>query len=179
MASYELVAFNRKVQSISLVSAIDQQAPFLLNVGFWLTDPLQSVTWPTAVQSHPRQDFLWENTCFEIFVGVVGEDHYREINLSPSGAWQVYQFEEYRYPEQIPPLMSHDIDLIQLKKTHYGLNATVDLGGFMQQQQLKWSDVFIGLSAVLKTADQTHYFAMQHSSPCADFHNKRDWLQQY
>ncbi len=78
-------------QAISLVGAIEQQSPFSLNVGYWLRDPNQWIQWPELVASHPRQDFLWEQTCFEIFIGVQGEDFYREINLSPSQAWQAYQ----------------------------------------------------------------------------------------
>jgi hypothetical protein len=48
----------------------------------------------------------------------------------------------------------------------------------MQKHKLKWSDLYLGLSAVLNTT-RYHYFAMQHSSPQADFHNKRDWLHQF
>ena len=108
--------------------------------------------------------------------GVRDEDFYREINLSPSQAWQAYQFEEYRYPEDMPPQPAYDIDLVQLKRTHYGMNVSLDLTDFMNQHKLKWSDLFIGLSAVLKTSQGEHYYAMQHSSSQADFHNKRDWL---
>ena len=68
---------------------------------------------------------FWEQTCFEIFIGVQGEDYYREINLSPSQAWQAYQFEEYRYPEDMPPPAAYDIELNQLKRTHYGLNVSL------------------------------------------------------
>ena len=46
----------------------------------------------------------------------------------------------------------------------------------MQQNKLKWSDLYLGLTAVFNTTQGMHYFAMQHSSPQADFHNKRDWL---
>ena len=176
MASYELSAFDRRFQSISLVAAIEQQSPYSLNVGYWLRDPNQFIQWPELVQDYPRQDFLWEHTCFEIFIGVQGEDFYREINLSPSQAWQVYQFEEYRYPEDMPPPAAYDIELNQLKRTHYGLNVSLDLTEFMVEHKLKWADLFIGLTAVLKTSQGDQYFAMQHSSPEADFHNKRDWL---
>ncbi|KGT48470.1 MULTISPECIES: DOMON-like domain-containing protein [Acinetobacter] len=176
MASYELNAFDRRFQAISLVGAIEQQSPFILNVGYWLRDPNQYVLWPDLVAAHPRQDYLWEQTCFEIFIGVRDEDFYREINLSPSQAWQAYQFEEYRYPEDMPPQPAYDIDLVQLKRTHYGMNVSLDLTDFMNQHKLKWSDLFIGLSAVLKTSQGEHYYAMQHSSSQADFHNKRDWL---
>lgn len=93
---------------------------------------------------------MWEQTCFEIFIGVQGEDYYREINLSPSQAWQAYQFEEYRYPEDMPPPAAYDIELNQLKRTHYGLNVSLDLTEFMVEHKLKWADLFIGLTAVLK-----------------------------
>lgn len=131
MASYELSAFDRQFQAISLVGAIEQQSPFSLNVGYWLRDPNQWVEWPALVTSHPRQDFR-EQTCFEIFIGVQGEDFYREINLPFPQAWQgvVYLFEEYRYPEQIPTA-AYDIELNQLKRMHYGLNVSLDLTEFM------------------------------------------------
>ena len=179
MASYELNAFDRRFQSISLVAAIEQITPYSLNVGFWLRDPNQFMIYPEMLSSNPRMDFLWEKTCFEIFVGVKGEDYYREINLSPSEAWQVYQFEEYRYPENTPPIAAYDIELNQLNRTHYGLNVTVDLTEFILANKLKWSDLYIGLTAVLDTTQGQHFFAMQHSGRQADFHNKRDWLHTF
>lgn len=176
MASYELNAFDRRFQAISLVAAIEYVQAHTLNIGYWLRDPNQYMQWPTACADLPRQDFLWQHTCYEVFIGVKGEDYYREINLSPSEAWQVYAFEEYRYPEDMPPQAAEDIALNSLKRTHYGLSVSLDLSSFMQQHKLKWADLFIGLSAVLQTSQGIHYYAMQHSSPQADFHNKRDWL---
>ena len=81
MASYELSAFDR-FHAVSVVGAIEQQAP-TLNVGFGFVIQINSLSGP-KVAAHPRQDFLWEETCFEIFVGVHDEDYYREINLSLS-----------------------------------------------------------------------------------------------
>ncbi|WP_180076751.1 MULTISPECIES: DOMON-like domain-containing protein [unclassified Acinetobacter] len=179
MASFELSAFDRRFQAVSVVGAIEQQSPYTLNVGYWIRDPNQLIQWPELVSSHPRIDFLWEHTCLEVFIGVRNEDFYREINLSPSQAWQVYQFEEYRYPEDMPPQAAYDIELNQLKRTHYGLNVSLDLTEFMLKYKLKWEDLYIGLTAVLKTPQGKQYYAMQHSSPNADFHNKRDWLHQF
>lgn len=39
---------------------------------------------------------LWGTTCFELFVAGEGSS-YREYNLSPSGAWAAYEFDDYRH----------------------------------------------------------------------------------
>ncbi|MDQ8934675.1 hypothetical protein [Acinetobacter rudis] len=179
MASYELVAFDRTFRAVSIVTALEQQANNVLNLGFWLNDPEQRVVWPPLVTAHPRQDSLWENTCFEVFLGVQGRDEYREVNLSASQAWQAYQFEEYRFPEQSPPPVAYDIDLLSLNKTHYGLNAKIDLSAWLNAENIRWDELYVGLSAVIVTQQQLHYFAMQHSAKQADFHNKHDWLHQF
>lgn len=175
MASFELTSFQ-PTQEINLVAAIESPNTGILQIGFWINDPNQQIIWSEKLLDFPRQDYLWEQTCFELFMGVKGQDYYREINLSPSNAWQVYQFEEYRYPDTTPPMLSNDIELISLQRTRFGLTTTLDINPFLHQQQLKMKDLFFGLSAVIVTAKQQHLFAMQHSSPQADFHNKRDWL---
>ena len=71
MASFELSAFDRRFQAISLVGAIEQQSPYSLNVGFWIRDPNQLIQWPELVSAHPRVDYLWEHTCLEVFIGVI------------------------------------------------------------------------------------------------------------
>ena len=50
----------------------------------------------------------------------------------------------------MPPLAAYDIELNHLKRTHYGLNVSLDLGQFMQQHRLKWANLYLGLTAVLK-----------------------------
>lgn len=177
MASFDLVAFE-PIRDIQLVGALEAPSVGIIKLGFWVSDPNQSIVWNLPAAGHPRRDFLWEKTCFEVFIGVKDEDFYREINLSDSGEWQAYQFEEYRYPEFIPPLPAQDIELIDLQRTKFGVTATIDLNPFLHQHQVKIKDVYLGLSAVLATKTNTHFFAMQHSSPHADFHNKRDWLYQ-
>ena len=79
----------------------------------------------------------------------------------------------------MPPQAAYDIELNQLKRTHYGMNVSIDLAEFMLQHKLSWQDLYVGLSAVLKTSQGDQLYAMQHSSPNADFHNKRDWLHQF
>src|SRR5258708_7341212 len=41
-------------------------------------------------------DRLWEHSCFEVFIAGKGSPAYCEFNFSPSGAWAVYAFSDYR-----------------------------------------------------------------------------------
>ncbi len=43
-----------------------------------------------------RMDNLWQTTCFEIFWQPLGGTRYREFNLSPSGCWAAYDFDDFR-----------------------------------------------------------------------------------
>lgn len=178
MASYRLEAFER-IDDIAVFSAVEVLDATQMQVAFWLTDPTQQVLYPPALEQVERQDFLWEHTCFELFLGIKQQDAYREIHLVPSGAWQAYAFEEYRYPEQIPPVQADDIQLVRLQRTKYGVNAVLDLKQWFKQQQIGFAQVFMGMTAVLETRLKQHYFALQHSRVHADFHNKRDWLHEF
>jgi hypothetical protein len=176
MASFELSAFGTP-PDISLVAALETPNHSCIQLGFWVTDPYQEVCWgksPHTVLA--REDFLWTKTCFELFIGIQGQDAYREINLSPTLAWQAYRFEEYRYPEHSPPPVADDIQLLELQRTKFGLTAILELKPFLDQQQLKIHDLYFGLAAIISTTQQQHCFALQHSGTQPDFHNKRDWL---
>ena len=177
MASFDLTAFQ-PTRDIQLIGALESPGTGIIQLGFWVNDPNQSIVWNLPAPGQPRRDFLWEKTCFELFIGVKDEDFYREINLSDSSEWQAYQFEEYRYPEFIPPVPAQDIELVSLQRTKFGLTAVMDINPFLHQQQIKMKDIYIGMSAVIDTHSTQHFFAMQHSGPIADFHNKRDWLYQ-
>ncbi|MBF7686127.1 hypothetical protein I2F17_09880 [Acinetobacter sp. B10A] len=174
MASYELIPFER-CDDINIIVAIEQQSS-LLNVGFWVKDPYQFIQWPAVQPQCGTADFLWQQTCFELFIGIKDCDDYVEINLSPSQLWQCYDFEEYRYPESIPPQHSQGIELLELKRTHYGISSTIDIANFIAKHNVKMNDIFMGICAVIQTAQGEKFYSLQHSSPQADFHNKRDWL---
>lgn len=177
MATFELVPFQKTPHPIQIVSALDYHTPAQLQLGFWINDPEQVIVYPspTPEQVGQRIDFLWEQTCFELFIGIKNADAYREINLSPNLTWQAYQFEEYRYPEDMPPQPADDIQLLDFKKTNFGLTAHFDLKDFLSQQQIRFGDLYFGISAVICTAQQQHFFALQHQQT-ADFHNKRNWI---
>ncbi len=54
---------------------------------------MPEVVWPGPVEPG-RADDLWRHSCFEAFVQA--DDGYVEYNLSPSGQWATYRFDDYR-----------------------------------------------------------------------------------
>lgn len=195
MPSYELEPFTLD-RSIRLVGATEILLPYSVRVLFWLNDPEQQVFWPdsadnlasclgTPSSSHtdadalgyPRRDYLWQHTCFELFIGLKNQTAYREINLSPAGVWNCYGFDDYREPADMPPVAVHDIQLLELKAQPQKLEAVLSFHHFFENYQCGWNDLMIGMTSVIKTRKQPElYFALQHSGAQADFHCKRDWI---
>ncbi|MCX7097031.1 MAG: DOMON-like domain-containing protein [Methylococcales bacterium] len=123
---------------------------------------------PTAV------DGLWEHTCFEVFVGVEGDDTYHEFNFSPSGQWAAYGFSGYRQrsawaASQPPAIRVNQLDG-QLRMD--AQIATADLpkntGDFMLQ---------LGLTAVVEQVDGSRsYWALHHPEAQPDFHQRAGFI---
>lgn len=197
MPSYELEPFSPN-RNIRIVGATEILLPWSLRVLFWMNDPEQQVVWPESadnlascldtaldtassiqadVLGYPRRDYLWQHTCFELFIGLKNQPNYREVNLSPAGTWNCYGFDSYRQPADMPPVAVHDIQLLELKAQAQKLEAVLSFQQFFEAQQCGWSDMRIGISSVIKTRQQhALYFALQHSGPQPDFHRQQDWI---
>lgn len=125
---------------------------------------------PFALQEKDlrREDGLWNNTCFEMFIRPVDSKAYHEFNFSLKPAWNEYHFEDYRYPQ--PPKSCSDYSL---KNFHWdGQILSVELNSF------KLEEIFeISLTAVLKEkSGAVHYMALKHIGPEADFHHRESFI---
>lgn len=60
---------------------------------------------PLALERIMRQDYLWQHTCFECFISPDSQPQrpYLEVNLAPSGQFNLYYFDNYRTPNTMPP----------------------------------------------------------------------------
>src|SRR5512135_857944 len=67
-----------------------------LSARYEVRGKLSKVLVPAVADAPRRKNRLWEETCFELFLGTAGSGEYRELNLSPSGHWNVYRFDGYR-----------------------------------------------------------------------------------
>jgi len=117
-----------------------------------------------------RTDELWQTTCFEAFLRPLGSDVYFELNLSPSGNWAAYRFDNYRSgirDARIECSPDPDVwcqDGIRMQE------ATFDFSGEPAlDSAVPWD---IGLSAVIEEKDGTKsYWALAHGRGPPDFHN--------
>lgn len=84
------VAISQRVDCLCLSYFIEKKP--------WLTldDPLT-----TQIK---RQDNLWEKNCLECFVALSEDSEYLEVNVSPNGAYNIYRFDDYRSPKNMPPI---------------------------------------------------------------------------
>ncbi len=95
-----------------------------------------------SVGAAERTDDLWRTTCFELFIAGEGSG-YREYNLSPSGAWAAYEFNDYRAGMR---QASAEIE-IQSTNDHRSLLMLAKIASEFP------NPAHIGLTAVIEEAD--------------------------
>ena len=96
-----------------------------LSLLFSVSGDLAQLRLPTNGRKE-RKDGLWRHSCFEAFIRPPEGPDYFELNLSPSGDWAAYRFDDYRTgikPLEIPaPIVES-----QLADDHLGVVASIDL----------------------------------------------------
>lgn len=121
-----------------------------------------------------RIDQLWEHTCFEAFIGALGDASYREFNFSPSGQWACYAFKDYRQRHETLPEFDAPRIVAQRSAGRLEVDVTLPAGALPPNPtQAPWQ---VGLSAVVEeadTVDGSHsYWALHHPSDRPDFHHR-------
>lgn len=142
-----------------------------LSFAYSLGGELSNLSIPATLP--PGQaDRLWEHTCFEAFVGVVGSRAYREFNFSPSGQWAVYDFSGYRdRDESIVP--AANIPNITVRRSPDRLELDVALAPALLPDALAGATFQLGLSAVIEATDGSRsYWALAHPAAQPDFHHR-------
>jgi len=124
---------------------------------------------PAAAEAPRRQDRLWEETCFELFLGAADSGEYWEINLSPSGHWNVYRFDRYREG------MREETDITSLPfdvrrdPEALLLAAEIGIGKIVPEGK----DLAVGVAVVIGTIDgEKSHWAPVHPASRPDFHRR-------
>jgi hypothetical protein len=114
-----------------------------------------------------RQGKLWEATCFEFFLGTKNDKHYWEFNLSPTGHWNVYSFDDYRQglkEETAFPILPFSV---QVEPDALSLALKVNLGAIVPATQAL--EVAIATVVKHRNGDRS-YWALKHPGKEPDFH---------
>lgn len=137
---------------------------------FSLIGDLRKVQLPLPVNHSERRNELWKSTCFEVFAQL-GSSEYIELNISPEGHWNCYEFTSYRNGMHESALVRNiDFKLETQDSSHYSCLIKIWL-----QKPLR--PHLMGLTSVIKTQSEgLQYWSLRHSGDKADFHRSEDWL---
>jgi len=113
---------------------------------------------------------LWEHTCFEAFLGPVGEATYHEFNFAPSREWTVYGFRAYRDGGVLADEALAPEIVVRRAGDMLELTAVVRLDRLSALHV--HAPLRVGLATVIESNDGTlSYWALHHPSDRPDFHH--------
>jgi hypothetical protein len=120
-----------------------------------------------------RENFLWQHTCFEGFVGLPNDEKYFEFNVTPLGGWNFYRFKSYREDMVEDVRVPHIVSIHSKKASEYTVKCEIDFSEVKEVKEYweKGDTLPLGLSAVIemKSGEKT-YCALKHCAKTPDFH---------
>ncbi|GAB5489405.1 MAG: hypothetical protein Pars2KO_29750 [Parasphingorhabdus sp.] len=161
------------------ISAVDVEVTFnndgFLTLAFCVSGKISELKLLEPCEPK-RTDYLWQQTCFEAFVGAKGQGSYLEYNLSPSTEWAVYAFEDHRRGMRNPELITEPVIGQFLEQDMYFLTAELDLRKLpgMDAGQLE-----LAATAVIEEKNgPKSLWALAHPSGNPDFHSRDCFVHQ-
>ncbi len=144
-----------------------------LIVQFVVVGAIDRLKIPPVSDTPQRRVGLWEMTCFELFLGFSGQEDYWEINLSPSGDWNVFRLDRYRENLREEPMIETLPFRIERRRDRMTIDVTFDI----QTLGLCRDTIELSATSVLeeKTGDIS-YWAVAHAGTTADFHLRKSFV---
>jgi hypothetical protein len=147
--------------------------PRQLAIRYALRGDLADLVIPAPAAMPVRRSGLWEETCFEFFLGVKDAPRYWEFNLSPAGHWNVYRFAAYRQG------MAEEAALTSLPMSVHCRSDLLRVALELEVEKMVAADqpLVVGIAAVIKLAGGgLTYWALSHPGPQADFHRRDSFV---
>jgi hypothetical protein len=140
-----------------------------LSIVYEMRGNLSKVLIPAAADAPRRRDRLWEETCLELFLGTEESGEYWELNLSPSGHWNVYRFTSYRKAGREEPAVASLPIEVRRDPEALILAAEIGVGWIVPAGK----DLGATVAAVIGTTDggKSHW-APVHPASRPDFHRR-------
>jgi len=145
----------------------------IIAVRYELTGPMAGLEIPGQAACPSRKNSLWNETCFELFLGTGTSPRYREFNISPSGHWNVYRFNDYRQGMQEEPAITKLP--FHMESGQDGLLLCLE---FLADKMIPPDQAIVAaVTAVVKTKDGgMTYWALVHPGPQPDFHRRDGFI---
>ncbi|WP_066377730.1 MULTISPECIES: DOMON-like domain-containing protein [unclassified Anabaena] len=144
-----------------------------LTITYQLTGDLEKIIIPPPADTPKRKHELWENTCFEFFLGVKNSQSYWEFNLSPARHWNIYHFDNYRQGMQQETAFSVLPLSVQNQSDSLVLTLNVDLNPIISENQ----PIEVAITTVIKQQNShLTYWALTHKGVDADFHLRDSFM---
>jgi hypothetical protein len=113
---------------------------------------------------------LWQQTCFEAFVGTAAGAAYYELNFAPSTQWAAYRFSSHRSGMRVATEIGAPRIEVQSSSERFTLQASLkldELSGL--PRNVGWR---LGLAAITEdTSGGKSYWALAHPPGKVDFHH--------
>jgi hypothetical protein len=146
-----------------------------LELSWRLAGDLDALVLPDPSETRRRCDGLWQTTCLEAFWGFAGQEAYWELNLAPSGDWNLYRLNHYRGP--LAPVALAAAPPWQVRRRAGELEVAVELdlgevaGG--DESGVAGLPLEVSLTAVIEQVGQgVSYWALAHTGAEPDFHRR-------
>lgn len=159
------------VKRLSLSGLINRTVDTLL-IEYIIQGELECINRPSIFPVAERSHELWRHTCFELFFGLQGEAAYWEMNLSPSGCWNVYHFDDYRTGMREEAVINPPRLRIISDTDMLSLTCWLDINGIIGNL----SRLEIGISSIIEAIDGSiSHWAIDHHGVQPDFHDRRSF----
>ncbi len=173
MPQFHLIPFANKPPDSTYLPSFDltingqiKRSKYTIDIFYVVRGDVSQIIWPEISAKTQRMDELWKHTCFELFVQPVDGIKYYEYNLSPSGNWNAYGFNDYRQGQQNLSINTIDINMDTNNKGEIILCGSIPLTQTVQARTAR-----IGISAVVEDIrHQRYYYALSHQGETPDFH---------
>ncbi len=144
-----------------------------LAISYTLEGDLKEVAITPPSNTPSRQHELWEDTCFEFFLGIKDSQRYWEFNLSAAGHWNVYRFDGYRQGMEEEIAFENLPFNVQNQADNLTLALNVDLDKIISTEQA----IEISITTVIKYRNgEVNYWALTHRGTEADFHLRSSFI---
>ncbi|GAA6617832.1 DOMON-like domain-containing protein [Scytonema sp. NUACC26] len=145
-------------------------------IQYALLEDLTEIEIAEESEEPTRKHELWQNTCFEFFLGVENSDRYWEFNMSPSGDWNVYRFDSYRQGMQEETAFTILPFSVQYLSDGLAIVLSVNLNLIISIDMI----LKVGISTVIKHKDgSVTYWALTHPETDADFHQQDSFIIEF